>query len=197
MFSCKYEGNEIEIELSKHAEKRINERGMSKSAIYASITAGLDFILDLKPGTEFVIIDKDCESSTVASVYCDSQSVVSIDVITVVDNTDVFVKNGTNIIRLGNVTFHDGNKKEKTLLFIFINLYYLRCSKLITMNLEKEDLIHLIMGTKPKSMEGCQKLVRRGVMDFTGNQWNPDWEWNRYLRDLSEEELHELYLSIK
>jgi hypothetical protein len=110
MFKRNYEGIDIEIDLSSHAIKRINQREMVKSAIYASVMAAMDFILEYKNGTEFIVVDKDCESSTVASVRAEG-GVICIDVITVVDNTNVFVKKGTKIIRLGNVTIHD-NEKE-------------------------------------------------------------------------------------
>ena len=64
--------------------------------------------------------------------------------------------------------------------------------------LSKEDLINLIKGIKPKSMEECHDYTKTGLMKFTGNQWNEDWDWvTSELDKMSDEELFNLYLKHK
>jgi hypothetical protein len=49
---------------------------------------------------------------------------------------------------------------------------------MITVELEKEDLINLICGTEP-SARTCCDLAKINYMRDTGNGWNCGWEWRR------------------
>jgi hypothetical protein len=68
----------------------------------------------------------------------------------------------------------------------------------MTVNLSKQDLINLVKGVKPKSMGVCDDYTKKGLMKFTGNQWNEDWDWvTDELDKMSEEELFNLYIKHK
>lgn len=57
--------------------------------------------------------------------------------------------------------------------------------------LHKNDLVNLV----------CGRFAPQRDSQFTvhtGNQWNPNWEWDRAkLQELDEEELYELYFGRK
>jgi hypothetical protein len=62
--------------------------------------------------------------------------------------------------------------------------------------LAKEDLINMICGTQP-TMEQCTELTSNGIMEFCGNQHNPDWKFDREMLDtFSEIDLFSLYNEI-
>jgi hypothetical protein len=68
----------------------------------------------------------------------------------------------------------------------------------MTIHLSKEDLINLVMGVKPRSMTDCDKYTKIGLMKFSGNQWNEDWDWVKSeLEKKSESELYDLYVKHK
>lgn len=57
----------------------------------------------------------------------------------------------------------------------------------IKVTLSHNDLVNLLCG-RPGPCGDCQ------YSRFIGNQWNPDWEWDRdALRKLSEVELAKMY----
>lgn len=67
----------------------------------------------------------------------------------------------------------------------------------MNVDLSKEDLVSLVMGKQPETMDKCHRFTGKGLMDFTGNQWNESWEWNKKeLVKLSEQELYDLYKSL-
>jgi len=62
----------------------------------------------------------------------------------------------------------------------------------------KEDLINLLKGTSPKSMQECIDYTDKGLMKFTGSQWNENWDWVvDKLESMSEIELFNLYIKHK
>ena len=64
-------------------------------------------------------------------------------------------------------------------------------------NLDRQDLISLVNSVSPSADE-CIKLQGLKYMEFTGNQWNEDWEWNQeFLKSINEEELYKLYCQFK
>jgi hypothetical protein len=68
---------------------------------------------------------------------------------------------------------------------------------MMNVDLSKKDLISLVKGTCP-NMDKTLELQKQGLMEFTGNQWNEDWDWNRTaLNKLNEKQLLELYKDIK
>lgn len=99
--SLKYEGMEIEVLMSANALRIINESGMVKSNVYASVVAALDFVLDYKDKTEFAVVDMDTEVTVIASIHTNGTGIF-IDVIHIIDNTNVFVRKGVEIVRIGD-----------------------------------------------------------------------------------------------
>ena len=66
------------------------------------------------------------------------------------------------------------------------------------MNPYKEMLIDAIVGAGFGSIEAAMLAERRGHASYTGNQYNPEWQWNREaLRQFSDQGLQELYQGIK
>ena len=64
--------------------------------------------------------------------------------------------------------------------------------------LTKQDLINLIKGIQPKSMQECHDFTITGLMKFTGNQHNEDWEWvTSELEKMSDRALINLYQKYK
>jgi len=62
-------------------------------------------------------------------------------------------------------------------------------------DLNKEDLINLLSSVKPDSMQECDDYTKKGLMIFSGNQWNEDWSWDRSnLSKMAEHQLYTLYL---
>ncbi len=63
---------------------------------------------------------------------------------------------------------------------------------------ETQDIINMIKGVKPNSMIECNKLTEKGLMKFTGNQWNENWDWVECeLLKMSDESLFNLYAKYK
>lgn len=64
--------------------------------------------------------------------------------------------------------------------------------------MNKELLIDALCGTCFPSMGFADDMTNEGLAIHTGNQWNPDWEWDRKgLNTLSTSDLQELYTLIK
>ena len=62
----------------------------------------------------------------------------------------------------------------------------------------KELLIDAIRGAGFPSFDFADEAVKAGKAEFTGNQWNDKWEWNRKaLARGTEDELRALYSKIK
>lgn len=100
-FKVNYEGTEIELVMSANALRIIHEKDMVKSNVYASIVAALDFILDYKNRTEFAVIDQNIEVTVVAAIHSQGTNVF-IDIIHIIDNTNVFLRKGLEIVRIGD-----------------------------------------------------------------------------------------------
>ena len=58
--------------------------------------------------------------------------------------------------------------------------------------------IDAICGTNVPSVSHCSYFERKGLMTFTGNQWNEDWKWKRPgLVSLSTQKLQRFYKELK
>ena len=65
-------------------------------------------------------------------------------------------------------------------------------------DLDKQDLVNLVLSTNPKSMQECDNLTKVGLMEFCGNQWNEDWKWKKeILNSMIENDLWEIYKKYK
>jgi len=65
-------------------------------------------------------------------------------------------------------------------------------------DLDLQDLINLVKSVNPKSMQECDDYTKIGLMKFTGNQWNENWDWvEDALKNLDKDELFELYKKHK
>ena len=65
-------------------------------------------------------------------------------------------------------------------------------------DLNKKDLINLLSSVSPDSINECCDYEKRGLMTFTGNQWNENWSWSETaLSKLTENEIYKLYLKHK
>lgn len=62
----------------------------------------------------------------------------------------------------------------------------------------KEILIDAIVGHGVGgSYEFAEAMTKAGLARFTGNQHNPEWQWNRdTLTFLSEDQLYDMYRSL-
>lgn len=99
MFKCALDGIEIEIILSNHSRMRMAQRKISSQAVYGTIVAGLEQILDMKSGEDFVIVDRVSEATVVASVTSEGGDIY-VEIITVVDNLYTYARDGQKIINL-------------------------------------------------------------------------------------------------
>ena len=98
-FTFEVEGIEVNIQMSLHAIKRLNERDIKNYQVYGAVVTLGEEILDMKNGHEFIIVDEDLKASYVFGLHA-SPSDITIDVITVVDTQDIWNKRGTQILRL-------------------------------------------------------------------------------------------------
>lgn len=101
MFECKIEGCPVTIEDTSHSISRYADRGINEYAVYGSIIALGEKILDYKDKTEFMIIDEDINVAIVCSLHANGGD-ITIDIITVIDKADVWVKKGTLILNYRN-----------------------------------------------------------------------------------------------
>jgi len=47
-------------------------------------------------------------------------------------------------------------------------------------------------------MQECDNYTKKGLMVFSGNQWNENWSWiESELSKMSEQQLYKLYLKHK
>lgn len=100
-FKVSYEGMDIDVLLSANAQRVINEKEMVKSNVYGSVVSALDFVLDYKNKTEFGIVDQDNEYTVIAAINTEGINTF-IDIIHIIDNTNVFVRQGMKIVRIGD-----------------------------------------------------------------------------------------------
>lgn len=67
----------------------------------------------------------------------------------------------------------------------------------LKIELTKEDLVNLVSTTTP-SMSECCEYTDKGLMSFTGNQWNENWSWDKSkLMEMSDKKLLNLYKKHK
>ena len=60
--------------------------------------------------------------------------------------------------------------------------------------MERDILIDAIIGKGLLNSYYAEKKEKEGLVDFTGNQWNEDWSWNRRaLNKLATKKLETLY----
>ena len=58
----------------------------------------------------------------------------------------------------------------------------------------KSFIIDAIIGRGLGYNDYAELMIEKGWANFTGNQWNPEWSWNRQaLSKLSYDELTEIY----
>jgi hypothetical protein len=70
--------------------------------------------------------------------------------------------------------------------------------KMISEMNNKELYIDAICGLRFNSYEMAGEMEEKGYANFSGNQWNAKWDWNREnLQKLSEKELEGLYNKLK
>ena len=63
--------------------------------------------------------------------------------------------------------------------------------------MKKQQLIDAICGSGFRSMNHSIAMEKVGLAGFCGNQWNPDWSWNRKeLKKLTNEQLDILYTHV-
>ena len=62
----------------------------------------------------------------------------------------------------------------------------------------KQVIIDAIEGTGGHSTDFCIRAEASGLMKFTGNQWNPNWEFvDSELQEAPLDKLMELYFTLK
>ena len=68
----------------------------------------------------------------------------------------------------------------------------------MNINLSKEDLVNLVMGTSPYSYELTTYLEKQlGLGNYTGG-FVDKWTWSEHaLRQLTEEQLYAVYQKVK
>lgn len=99
-FKVTYEGIEVEVIVSARAERIVREYNMIMSNVYASVVSALDYVLDYKNETVFAVVDLGLEYTVIAAIHTEGVNVF-IDIIEIIDNTNVFVRNGLEIVRVG------------------------------------------------------------------------------------------------
>jgi len=72
-----------------------------------------------------------------------------------------------------------------------------RTPKMLTVNLDKDDLIHLLSSRSPSSYQDCEVAYKKGYGQLDGFP-NEKWRWNQVrLNSMTEEMLYEAYINLK
>lgn len=104
MFTFEIEGCPFEVVVTSHAEIRMSQRNVQKFACYGSIVSLGDRLLDMLNCEEFCIMDKELDIAVCCAVHYESDSkgmpIVEIHIITVLDSSNFYVKDGVNVYEL-------------------------------------------------------------------------------------------------
>jgi len=98
-FQFLVEGERINVELSKHALERMEEREVSNYEVYSLIVKMGERILELKNGTEFAIIDKETGIGIVNTINCVGGDIF-IDVVTAISNDNIWISRGIQVLNV-------------------------------------------------------------------------------------------------
>lgn len=101
MFTFEIEGIPFCVFVSTHAGIRMRQRKVNKYAAFGSIVAVGEDLLDMYDGDEFIVIDKELGISIVCGIHAKGLE-IEIEIITVINEHDVFVKQGTKIYRIND-----------------------------------------------------------------------------------------------
>lgn len=94
----------IGIEISKHAEERMDERELNKYEVFSLIMKMGENILDLKDGEEFAVIDKELQNAVICSINSRDNELI-IDVITVISDYRIWISRGTKVYKVSDINF--------------------------------------------------------------------------------------------
>lgn len=68
----------------------------------------------------------------------------------------------------------------------------------MAIEIEKSDLVNLVSSTQPTSYKEADKLTKKGLVAFSGNQHNESWVWIKSeLTKLSDNQLMKMYQKYK
>jgi hypothetical protein len=96
------EDEEVYVDITPHARKRMGKRNIDNNAIYGSILSLGEKLLEMKNNEEFVIIDKFLDEAVVFGIGIEDFDIV-VSVITVLPTANVHAKVGQKIIDIDNL----------------------------------------------------------------------------------------------
>ncbi|MFW6001980.1 MAG: hypothetical protein ACOCQD_01425 [archaeon] len=88
---------EIYVDISSHAWKRMGEREIEEHSIYSSILAMGTRILNFKCNQEFILVNYRDKEAVVCNIHCDNGLII-VEVITVIDTNYVYKHDGQRIL---------------------------------------------------------------------------------------------------
>lgn len=91
------EGIPVILEFSSHSKKRLSERGVNPYEAASLILKLGENILNLKPGEEFGVIDRELEIGLVCSISV-LDTDIFIDVITVLRGDKIYFSRGMKVL---------------------------------------------------------------------------------------------------
>lgn len=92
MFTYNFEGNEIQVHITKHAKERLESRDILSATLYSTVVDVSDHLLDLKSGDEFVLIAKDIGVAIVGNITCVKLDTI-VTVFTVINSSHICIQN--------------------------------------------------------------------------------------------------------
>lgn len=96
------EDEEIFVDISPHARKRMGKRDIDTNSIYGSILSMGERLLEMKNNEEFIIIDKFLDEAVVFGIGVEDFDIV-VTVITVLPSSHVYAKKGQRIIDIDDL----------------------------------------------------------------------------------------------
>lgn len=102
IYQIKIDGEVVNIEITKHASERCEERNITKYEVYSLILKMGERILDFKNGEQFAIVDKEVGIGIINQITCEDGEIY-IEVITAIYNENIWISRGTKLINANEI----------------------------------------------------------------------------------------------
>jgi len=89
----------VYIDFTGHADLRSVQRQLNKSVVFDILQEIGDRLLDMKSGTEFAIVHPEYFCTVIGCIYSQGTDVV-LDIITVLNEREPYIKQGTEVLHV-------------------------------------------------------------------------------------------------
>lgn len=102
MYQMIIEGERVNINISRHAMERCEEREVTSYEIYSLILKMGERLLDLKCGEQFAVVDKETGLGIVNQITAEDGEVY-IEIITAIYNENIWISRGTKVLSVNDL----------------------------------------------------------------------------------------------